>query len=262
MRSIDQATSRHDRTTRLECLAADAPAFAHCPVVAGFTGAEPLEDDRPEDTIRVLSQRQLNRLIFVAAESGARLGREDSSADPAAWMFAPRDLFGGTSAMEACRERDPFVRAMVLHRTGVALDLDPRELDELIDEEWGDLAARDEAGTDAVRSCGTRASLADFGLGEPALYTAAMVAERDQEHAHLFAAFLAIDEEDARSRLRVRVGGLAELASIQRGYDPSEPIAASLLSEPMSDILMDVNRDPASILAEGLDLFVEHRFAA
>lgn len=89
-----------------------------------------------------------------------------------------------------------------------------------------------------------------------------MVDERAGHIVHAFAAFMAVDNKEVRSRLERRVGQrTAATANIVNGFDPSEPIAASLLSEAMSSILEDVALNPDSILAAGLDVLVEHRFA-
>lgn len=230
----------------------------------GWTGAEPLDEDRADDRIRVVTQRQLNRVLFVAAEAGARLARDDSPHDPAAWMYAPLRLFDGRSAIDACRDRDAFLKAMLLHGAGLALDMEPAEMDELLDESWDEVVDGEPAvaTSPAVRACGTRASLADFGLGRPELFTASAVVEGSGGVVHAFAAFLANDEEEATDRVRARFGDRADLATLRRGFDPSEPVAMSLLSEPVADILIDVSADAGSPLADGLDVFVEHGFAA
>lgn len=241
-----------------------APAAVPSLHLPEFAGAEPLEEDRPEDRIRVMTQRQLNRLLFVAAEAGARLAGEESGHDPASWMYAPLRLFDGRSAIDACRSRDAFLKAMLLHGAGFPLDMEPDEMDELVDEEWDALSVDDvvDETSPAIKACGTRASLADFGLGRPELFTAAAVVEGPVGVTHAFAAFVAVDEEDATARVRARFGNAADLVSLRRGFDPSEPVAMSLLSEPVADILIDVAADALSPLADGLDVFVEHRFAA
>lgn len=109
-------------------------------------------------------------------------------------------------------------------------------------------------------ACGRRASLADFGLGTPVLHTASIVREDGGRSTHAFAAFLAVDEEDALRRLRARLGRNIGSATLRAGFDPSEPIAAELLSLPLVEILMDVDLDPSSPLAAGLEMYLEHHF--
>ena len=93
---------------------------------------DPLDDDLTWDPHVELSHRQLGRLLFIAAETGARFQREEVSYDPMAWMFSPRALFDGQAAADACQRREPFVRAMLLHGLSLGIDADPEELDALI----------------------------------------------------------------------------------------------------------------------------------
>lgn len=96
---------------------------------------------------------------------------------------------------------------------------------------------------------------------KPTLYVASMVDERGDLIIHAFAASMAICEHEFRKRLAVRAGfRVASTATILSGFDPSEPIAASLLPDSIAEILLDVRDDPGSMLAAGLDVFVEHRF--
>ena len=71
---------------------------------------------RPPRTreVRSVDRWHLGRIVMLAAETGARFQRDEIRYDPAAWMAAPRRLFGGCSAIEACREETPFLRAMLL----------------------------------------------------------------------------------------------------------------------------------------------------
>lgn len=96
----------------------------------------------------------------------------------------------------------------------------------------------------------------------PCLWVASMVDDTSTCTIHAFAALLAFDEHEFRSKLVRRAGfRVARTATVICGFDPSEPIAASLLSDSIAEILMDVRENPGSILAAGLDIFVEHRFA-
>ena len=108
---------------------------------------DPLDPDLPSDPQVTLSHRQLGRLIFIAADTGARFVREDVDADPVGWLFAPRILFNGRQAVVACRQREPFVRAMVLHGLSLGLDADLKVIDGLFaddgDQEFGRVAERD-----------------------------------------------------------------------------------------------------------------------
>lgn len=100
--------------------------------------ADPLDRDHPDDAAITMTERQLIRLLFVAAETGARFARERIEMDPAAWLFAGRRLFHGQAAVVACRERDAFVRALLLHGLSIGLDASPEAVDALV-AEGGDI---------------------------------------------------------------------------------------------------------------------------
>ena len=55
--------------------------------------------------------------------------------DPAAWLFAPRRLFGGRAAVDACAAHGAFIRAMLLHGLGLGLDAAPEAMDALLAED-------------------------------------------------------------------------------------------------------------------------------
>jgi hypothetical protein len=92
---------------------------------------DPLDDDRPTDATITLTHRQLLRLVFVAAETGARFQREGINVDPVDWLFARRRLFNDQIALDACQKRDAFVRVLVLHGLSLGLDASPNDIDEL-----------------------------------------------------------------------------------------------------------------------------------
>ena len=98
----------------------------------GITYVDPLDQDEPNDPTVTMTERQLIRLVFVAAETGARFARERIEMDPAAWLFAGRRLFHGRAAVVACRERDAFVRALLVHGLSIGLDASPEAVDALI----------------------------------------------------------------------------------------------------------------------------------
>jgi hypothetical protein len=73
---------------------------------------------------------------------------------------------------------------------------------------------------------------------------------------------MACDLAEARGLLRLRYGRqLADQAEVRRGYDASNPLAVSMVSDAMGAILAMVASNPQSALAEGLDLQLESRFA-
>jgi hypothetical protein len=98
---------------------------------------DPLDEDCSRDLLVSTSRRGLCRLTLLAAEVGARFARHDAQLDPMAWLLAPRDLFEGRAAIDACLERTHFLRALLLHGLEMGLDADPGEIDDLLrDDEF------------------------------------------------------------------------------------------------------------------------------
>lgn len=99
---------------------------------------DPLEPDDPADPYLTLTARQLLRLAFVATETALRFEREAIDIDAVAWLCAPRNLFNGSSPLEACGSRTEFLRAMVFHGLSIGLDADAEEIDSLISDQLVD----------------------------------------------------------------------------------------------------------------------------
>jgi len=118
-------------------------------------------------------------LIYVAAEAGARIGSIDDLDDPATWMFIPRPIFNSECAIDACRDRDHFIRAILLHLGQAGFDADPGEMDKLIGGSWEKVEADQQSSRESValEACGTMGSIADFDCEARALYTTAFVDE-------------------------------------------------------------------------------------
>ena len=115
----------------------DVPAAAAMPLVRY---EDPLDDDAPTDAAVMTTRRGLARLALVAAETGARFQREAVEHDPMSWLLAPRALFGGASAIEACLERQECLRGILLHGLSLGLDADAVDIDALVAESDGDEA--------------------------------------------------------------------------------------------------------------------------
>ena len=74
---------------------------------------------------------------------------------------------------------------------------------------------------------------------------------------------MASDEDEVRNKLTSRVGARASyMATVDVGFDPSEPVALSLLSDAMAELLRQIGEAPTSPLSDGFSLLVEHRFDA
>jgi len=111
----------------------------HRPLPTALVFPDPLDDDHADDDCVVLTRRRLVRLALVACETGARFQRDGVRHDPMAWMLAPRRLFGGRTAIDACLELDGCNRAIVLHGLALGLDADEEEIDALLSDEPGDI---------------------------------------------------------------------------------------------------------------------------
>ncbi|MEO7465566.1 MAG: hypothetical protein ABIV36_00980 [Sphingobium limneticum] len=87
---------------------------------------DPLDPDLLSDAMLPVTRRQICRVATVAAEAGARFQREGQAVDPMGWMLAPRMMFHGAAALEACMQLEHFVNATLLHGLSLGLDADPR----------------------------------------------------------------------------------------------------------------------------------------
>jgi hypothetical protein len=231
----------------------DVPAEAAMPPVRY---EDPLGHDAPGDAAVLTTRRGLVRLALVAAETGARFQREGVAHDPMSWLLAPRALFEGASAIDACLARQPCLRGILVHGLSLGLDADPEEIDELAADDDDDEA-------DDADRCG--AQVLPFGRvaePEPRLFTATVVSHDGFENVQAFHASLATEEAEVAGRLYCRMGAASADARIVAGFDPADPLVAALVSPAMCDTLALVAADPASPLAAGLDVNVEQRFLA
>ena len=109
-----------------------------------WAALDPLGSDAKGDFAVDTTARALVRLVYVAAQVGQRFRDENLTHDPVAWMMAPRELFAGRCAMEACRERPDFVLATLLYGLSLGLDADPGDLRSLLDSGPGGSGEPDE----------------------------------------------------------------------------------------------------------------------
>lgn len=77
----------------------------------------------------VVTLPALGRIARVAVEAASRFARADVSVKTMAWMEAPRPLFGGLSAIEACTEPHHCRRAVTLHGLEMDPDSDASDID-------------------------------------------------------------------------------------------------------------------------------------
>ena len=237
---------------------------------------DPLDFDDADDEVVVTTKRGLVRLALVAADTAARFEREAIGHDPVAWMIAPRALFDGRTAIDACLAREDCLRAVLLHGLALGLDADPMTLDALMDDEdhdEGEHHLDDADPSEETRVAGAEDSRDDVEYAvdrrrkpqreRPRLWTSFLVDEREGGTIQAFDAVVAGDRAEAATRLRARHGSAdADAIEISEGFDPNAPLAEALVSPAVADMLAQVAADPGSPLAAGLSVYIEQRFAA
>lgn len=223
-----------------------------------LTVMDPLDADDPADEAVVTTRRAICRVALVATEVGGRFQREAIDHDPMSWMLSPRRLFGGSSALDACLDRDDCLRGVLIHGLALGLDADPDFIDGLAADEGGD----DEAIVDgeADQDTDNVVPFAPRAEGELRLFTATIVVNDGFEAVHAFHASLATEEAEVAGRLYCRLGAAAADARIVAGFDPTDPLVAALVSDAICDTLALIAAEPGSPLADGLDVNIEHRF--
>lgn len=235
---------------------------------------DPLEDDCASDDAVVTTLRGIARVALVATEVASRFQREGVAHDPMTWMLAPRRLFGGARAIDACLDRSACLRGVLLHGLSFGLDADPGEIDALVADEDADDRGDDGDGTVAATPKSMRPRSVDSphhdnvlpfrqaGEAQPRLFTATVVHDDGFETVHAFHASFATDEAEIAGRLYARMGVVAVDAAIVTGFDHTSPIVEALVSRAICDTLMMIDAEPMSPLAAGLDLNIEQRFLA
>ena len=215
---------------------------------------DPLDADTVEDTKVVATRRGLIRLALIATEAGGRFQREGTGQDPMAWMLAPRRLFAGSTAIEACLVREDFMRALLLHGLSLGLDADAEMIDALLcdtpsDVDGGFWEGRGDDGPHPARNSVRRLRL----------YSSIIVIARGSELIHLFHASVAPAASVVRERIRSRFGAAAaRQADIRIGVDLDCPMTSGMLPPTFRGMIERGSRIRWSAMA-GLDVTVEHR---
>ena len=244
---------------------------------------DPLDHDRPDDVAVTVTRRSLCRVALIASEAGARFQRESAACDPMAWMLAPRKLFGGGVALEACLNRDHFSRALILHGLGIGMDAERDEIDKLLERDVdGDPDEYDNFGiangkcrhavprrccADLSRWASTRSrrTMTD-GIDRPVsgfttadrrrLYSATVVYQAAGFDLVAFHASFAHGFDEIIERLDSRFGGeVTAVAQVRVGFDPGHP----LLPKMMVDMLSDAESWPDDGRTIDLDVNFERR---
>ena len=79
----------------------------------------------------VVDRVDLVRIACVAAETGARFQRDGLGHDPMDWMLTASDLFGGRPPIEACKRKDAFSLAILVHGLGLPTNIGPDALNSI-----------------------------------------------------------------------------------------------------------------------------------
>lgn len=102
------------------------------PARIGALFPDPLDEDGAADEIVITTRRAIGRVALVATETATRFQREAVEHDPMTWMFAPRAVFDGAAAVDACLNRDACMRGILLHGLGLGMDADRLSMDALL----------------------------------------------------------------------------------------------------------------------------------
>lgn len=222
---------------------------------AATTYLDPLDHDEATDRPVITTRRGLTRLALVAAETGARFQREATPHDPMAWMLAPRRLFDGEPAVDACLERDHCLRAILLHGLALGLDASPRTIDALIADGPGDDPDGPWPGSE-----GRGVSGGSLGGRRMRLYSAVIVVARGGELLNAFHASVAPSAAVVRERIRARLGSVAATQAVIRlGVDPDSPATIGMVPPAILATLMRGGRRGRWPMAAGIDVTVEER---
>lgn len=147
------------------------------------------------------------------------------------------------------------MRALLVHGLGLGLDADPGDVDAIAGEGDHDPVDPD-ADSDQTDSL-------DGASRDRRLFTWLFVEERNDQRVYAFGAMMAANADEALDRLMERYGAdYAGSVVLQDGFDACSPLATTLLSSAIVDMLTQFASDPTSPLADGLELMVEQRFSA
>lgn len=215
----------------------------------------PLDDDLPTDDLVLTTRRGLCRVAMVAAEAGARFQREAIPIDPMGWMLAPRDVFRGRSGLDACLELDGFKRGVMLHALSLGLDADADELDMVLSDDGVPRTSR------ARPSIGPGSRRRRARIG-PQLFTATVTHTSPSVLIQAFHASFAHEASDILHRLIGRFGpDVAAEAEIRLGFQPAMPLVIALVSEPVGQLIRDVESGAALVRAADFSVDVEQRIS-
>lgn len=213
------------------------------PVEAKPIILDPLAEDCPYDDMAIITTRRaITRVALVAVETGARFQREGIEHDPMSWMIAPRRLFDGRAAIDACLEREHCLRSILVHGLSLGLDLAPSVVDTLLSEGDEDKRRRSRQYLSSKRTAGKKANRSGRKpLAAPRLYTATIVYSSRNQMLQAFHASIAHEPSEISARLCERFGhSAAGVADIREGFHHSTPVVMALVQEPVAELIRRV----------------------
>jgi hypothetical protein len=207
---------------------------------------DPLDMDQPGDDIVLTTRRAIGRVALVATETASRFQREALPQDPMAWLFAPRRVFDGGSAIDACLDRDACMRGVLVHGLGLGLDVDRAVIDALLAHDDDAFEEREFEYLYGERMNGSgQTGRQKFGrVTRLRLYTATIVETRDNRMVQAFHASLARNKAEVRARLAGRFGpDLADAADIRTGLHTTSPLVIALVPSAVAAMIVRIARD-------------------
>lgn len=206
---------------------------------------DPLDPDGVEDEVVLTTRRAIGRVALVAAETAGRFEREAIRFDPMSWMWAPRAVFGGASAIDACLSRDDCLRGIMVHGLGLELDVERPVVDALLasddDDPLDPLDFSDRYAPRPSAAGGRRRQV------RVSLYTAVIADGYRNQMIQAFHASFATGRDEIVERLAKRFDrSIAERADIRMGFHPAMPLVVALVPDAVAEVIHRVERSGAS----------------
>ena len=219
---------------------------------------DPLEVDRADDERIVTTRRAISRVALIAAEAGGRFQRENIDHDPMSWLLAPRKMFDGRAAVDACLEREHCLRGILVHGLSLGLDVDPEGLDALFadDDDWEEEA--DEMPKSKSGSGGRQISHEYVSV--PRLYTATICYADSTTMLNAFHACITTNPSEIADHLEHRYGPLAASeARIRAGYFAEDPLVLAIVPDPLAEVICKMQEQETEPASASFAVDIEQR---
>jgi len=221
---------------------------------------DPLEVDREDDEAIVTTRRAINRVALIAAEAGGRFQRENIDHDPMSWLLAPRKMFGGRTAVEACLEREHCLRGILVHGLSLGLDVEPEAIDDLLadDDDWEsetDHMAKNKSGSGSSQ-------ISHEYVSVPKLYTATICYADCSTMLNAFYACITNNPSEIADHLEHRYGpAAASEARIRAGYFAADPLVLALVPDPIAEVICRMQEQETEPASASFAVDIEQRLA-